>query len=53
MFSSADPYPDEDAKNRVKLAVLNLLYEKYNVTEREFITAELEIVPPIKRETLV
>ena len=42
------PYPDEDAKNRVKLAVLNLLYEKYNVTEREFITAELEIVPAIK-----
>ena len=42
------PYPDEDAKNRVKLAVLNLLYEKYNVTEREFITAELEIVPANK-----
>ncbi|MDD2426783.1 MAG: aminopeptidase, partial [Eubacteriales bacterium] len=42
------PYPDEDAKNRVKLAVLNLLYEKYGVTEREFITAELEIVPANK-----
>ncbi|NLC89597.1 MAG: aminopeptidase [Clostridiaceae bacterium] len=42
------PYPDEDAKNRVKLAVLNLLFEKYGVTEREFLTAELEIVPAVK-----
>ncbi|NLC25012.1 MAG: aminopeptidase [Fastidiosipila sp.] len=42
------PYPDEEVENRVKLAVLNLLYEKYNVTEREFITAELEVVPANK-----
>lgn len=42
------PYPDEDAKMRVKLAILNLLFEKYQVTEREFITAELEIVPANK-----
>lgn len=39
------PYPDEEVKNRVKLATMQLLHEKYGVTERDFTCAELEIVP--------
>lgn len=39
------PYPDEDAKNRVKLYTMQLLHEKYGVTERDFLCAELTAVP--------
>ena len=33
---------------KVKLNILNILYEKYNITEDDFISAELEIVPNYK-----
>lgn len=36
---------DKEAKERFKLKVLEILNEKYNVTEEDFMTAELEIVP--------
>lgn len=39
------PVEDKDAKERVKLNVLRLLNEKYGVTEEDFISAELEVVP--------
>ena len=39
------PYDDEEVKEAVKLQVLVLLNEKYGITERDFIKAELEIVP--------
>lgn len=39
------PVEDKDAKERVKLNVLRLLNEKYGVTEADFISAELEVVP--------
>ncbi len=39
------PYPDENVKEAVKLTALALLNEKYGITEREFINAELEVVP--------
>lgn len=40
------PYSDdEDVKEAVKLNALALLNEKYGITEREFISAELSIVP--------
>ena len=32
----------------VKLAVMKLLYEKYGITEEDFISAELEAVPAVK-----
>ncbi|SDC61358.1 aminopeptidase [Geotoga petraea] len=39
-------YEDEDKiKDPVKLNVLNILNEKYGLTEEDFISAELEIVP--------
>ncbi|HEX3030557.1 MAG TPA: aminopeptidase, partial [Clostridia bacterium] len=42
------PYEDEKIKNRVKLNILKLLNEKYGVTEEDFTSAELEIVPAFK-----
>lgn len=39
------PYGDKDTKDKIKLNVLKLLNEKYGITEDEFVTAELEIVP--------
>lgn len=39
------PIGDKDEKERVKLGVLKLLNEKYGMTEADFISAELEIVP--------
>ncbi len=36
---------DSSEKESVKLAILKLLNEKYNITEHDFIRAELEIVP--------
>ncbi len=42
------PLKDEEGADRVKLAVLNLLYEKYGITEEDLISAELEAVPAHK-----
>ncbi len=39
------PYPDKDADERVKLAILNFLNQKYGLVEEDFTTAELEITP--------
>ena len=38
------PYADE-GKDRVKLAVLSLLNDRYGITEEDFLSAELEAVP--------
>ncbi|MEG1863090.1 MAG: aminopeptidase [Oscillospiraceae bacterium] len=39
------PYQDEEVKEAVKLTALVYLNEKYGITERDFINAELEVVP--------
>ena len=39
------PFKDEEVKSRFKLGVMRLLNEKYGVTEEDFISAELEVVP--------
>jgi len=39
------PFPDDDLKDNVKLNCLNILHEKYGITEEDFISAEIEIVP--------
>ena len=41
------PVEDPEVKERVKLYVLKLLNEKYGITEKDFIRAELEAVPAI------
>lgn len=42
------PFEDKDVKNRVKLQILKMLNEKYGITERDFIKAEIEMVPAFK-----
>jgi aspartyl aminopeptidase len=42
------PYEDEKVKDRVKLSILKLLNDKYGMTEEDFVSAELEIVPAFK-----
>ena len=42
------PIADADAENRIKLSILGLLNEMYGITERDFVTAEIEIVPALK-----
>lgn len=38
--------PSKDSeKDKVKDNILKILYEKYNITEEDFVSAELEIVP--------
>ena len=39
------PFPDEEAKERVKLRVLELLHQKYGLVEEDFTSAEFELVP--------
>lgn len=39
------PSGEEDEKDRVKMQILEKLYEKYGITEDDFTSAELEAVP--------
>ena len=40
------PYAD-DGKDRVKLAIISLLNDRYGITEEDFLSAELEAVPSL------
>ncbi len=42
------PFKDDDGADRVKLAVMDLLHEKYGIVEEDFISAELEAVPAFR-----
>lgn len=42
------PIEDKEAKERVKLALLELLKTKYDITEEDLTSAELELVPAAK-----
>jgi len=39
------PYPDKEAKERVKLNILKLLFDRYGIKEEDLISADLEVVP--------
>ncbi len=39
------PFADEEATDRIKLYTMQLLNEKYGITEKDFIRAEVEAVP--------
>lgn len=45
LFVGSRPYPDEKVSDRLKLMVLDLLNEKYGITEEDFLSAELCAVP--------
>lgn len=42
------PFKADEGSELVKLNILNILYEKYGVTEADFLSAELEAVPAFK-----
>jgi len=42
------PYPDGEAKERVKLRILEFLHEKYGLVEEDFTSSEMELVPAMK-----
>lgn len=42
------PFKDDEGSELVKLNIMNILNEKYGVTEEDFLSAELEIVPAAK-----
>ncbi|ADL51418.1 aminopeptidase [Clostridium cellulovorans] len=46
------PIKDKDEKSKVKLNVLKLLNEKYDITEEDFVSAEIEVVPAGKARDL-
>lgn len=45
------PY-DEKAKEQVKLNILNILNQKYNITEEDFASSEIEFTPAMKAKSL-
>lgn len=44
----SEPYPDDEEKGRIKLMILDLLHEKYGITESDFTSAELCMVPAFR-----
>lgn len=46
------PYEDEKIKEKVKLNILDILNKKYGMKERDFTSAELEIVPAFKAKSV-
>ncbi len=42
------PFKADDVSEKVKLNILNILFEKYGITEADFLSAELEAVPAHK-----
>jgi len=48
LIAGSIPLVKDEEKDRFKLGVLNLLYEKYGFTEEDFISAEIEAVPAEK-----
>ena len=46
------PYNDKDVSEKVKLNILNILNQKYGITEVDFLSSELEIVPAFKARSM-
>ncbi len=46
------PYKDDKAKEKVKLNILNILNQKYGITEADLLSSELEIIPEFKARSL-
>ena len=42
------PYDDKEVSDKIKLTALSLLNDKYGVTEEDFLSAELSLVPAFK-----
>ena len=46
------PYKDENITEKIKLNTLSILNEKYGITEEDFVSSELEIVPAFKARNM-
>ena len=46
------PIGDEKTTERIKLNILKILNDKYGITERDFVSSELELVPAFKARSL-
>lgn len=42
------PYPDKEVSGKFKLNILKLLNEKYGMSEKDFVRADIEMVPSYK-----
>ncbi len=45
ILAGSIPFPDEVAKERIKLNLLDFLFKQYGLVEEDFLSAELELVP--------
>ena len=52
LLVGSEPMLGEDTKEKVKLNILRMLSEAYDVKEEDFLSAELEIVPAFKARDL-
>ena len=46
------PYNDNEVSEKVKLNILNILNQKYGITEIDFLSSEIELVPAFKARSL-
>ncbi|MBR2176067.1 MAG: aminopeptidase [Clostridia bacterium] len=46
------PFSQDEESENVKLNILSLLYDKYNITEEDFLSADLTLVPAFKARDL-
>jgi len=46
------PYDDEKVSDKVKLNILDILNKKYGIIEKDFLSAEIELVPALKCRSL-
>ena len=46
------PYQDKEVSDKIKLNILDILNKKYGITEVDFLSSELELVPAFKARSL-
>ena len=46
------PYNDEKETEKIKLNIMNILNQKYGMTEKDFLSSEIELVPAFKARSL-
>ncbi len=46
------PFKDDEISEKVKLNIMNILFEKYGIVEADFLSAELEAVPAYKAKDI-
>lgn len=46
------PFKDDKVSEKIKLNILNILNEKYGMTEIDFVSSEIELVPAFKARSL-